>query len=114
MQTFNLLETFIHDGKKRVVVGKPVFNCTRDMYFEYVDYGTPLHKQKRVRVYLSELETGRKGDDVARKDTLYATKDGGLHENDEPSVRVITTSPTVSPQLTDRFITINNENFLSW
>lgn len=54
-----LQETFIYKGVKRVCVGKPIYPCASIQFIEYVDYGIPLHKQARVRIYLSELERDR-------------------------------------------------------
>jgi len=93
-----LQQTFTHEGKKRMVVGiTPWYSSVR--FIEYVDYGTPLHKQKRVRVYLSELETGRMGDASNRKTEAVA----------DPA---LVDSPAISPQLSDKFITIDDAPYL--
>jgi len=95
-----LQQTFTHEGKKRMVVGiTPWYSSVR--FIEYVDYGTPLHKQKRVRVYLSELETGSKG---------AATLDGVLSR--EEGKQQTYPAPAISPQLSDKFITIDDAPYL--
>lgn len=91
-----LQQTFTHEGKKRMVVGiTPWYSSVR--FIEYVDYGTPLHKQKRVRVYLSELETGRN-----------MGVEGLLRYKSDSEASTL----TISPQLSDKFITIDDAPYL--
>lgn len=63
-KSMKLLDKFIYKGVKRVCVGKSLDAFSSIHFVEYVDYGRPMHEQRPVRVFLSDIM----GDASTRKD----------------------------------------------